>query len=108
MVTVKLLDYVPHCYNAEDGQIVRNLLLTRMAQDDSVIVSFKGVQSIPSSFVNTALISLLCTFSFSEIKRRLRFVDTNSQINEMIRSRFDFETNHRAREFEKTRLERSH
>lgn len=95
MVTIKLLDHVPHCYNAEDGQIVRDVLLKRLADDDYVTVSFEGVRSVPSSFVNTALISLLNTFSFDEIRRRLRFVDTNTQINEMIRRRFSFETTHR-------------
>lgn len=96
MVTIKLLDHVPHCYNAEDGQVVRDVLLEKLAKDDVVTVSFEGVTSVPSSFVNTALISLLNTFPFAEIRRRIRFIDTNTQINDMIKRRFSFETTQRA------------
>jgi hypothetical protein len=89
------LDHVPHCYSAEDGQVVQDILLERLSTDDLVTVSFDGVTSVPSSFVNTALISLLGKFSFEEIRRRVRFADTNTQINEMIKKRFVFETTHR-------------
>lgn len=96
MGTIRLLEYVPHCYNGDDGRVIRDLLTSYLKREEPVTVSFRGVQSVPSSFINVALISLLGSFSFDQIRRQLRFVDTTSQINEMIRTRFDFELNERA------------
>lgn len=96
MGTIRLLEYVPHCYNGEDGRVIRDLLTGYLKRQEPVTVSFSGVQSVPSSFINVALISLLGSFSFDQIRRQLRFVDTTSQINEMIRTRFNFELNDRA------------
>jgi hypothetical protein len=91
MGMIRVLDFVPRCYNGNDGQIIHDIIATRLAESDMVTVSFEGVDSVPSSFVNVALISFLDELEFDEIKRRMRFVDTNSQINDMIRSRFIFE-----------------
>ncbi|NEN75582.1 STAS-like domain-containing protein [Pelistega sp. NLN82] len=59
-----------------------------LEQGEQVIVSFEGVDSLPSSFVNTALLPLLHHFSFKTIKESLFFENTNSQINTMIKDRF--------------------
>ncbi|WLW63699.1 STAS-like domain-containing protein [Achromobacter aegrifaciens] len=96
MGTIRLLEYVPHCYNGDDGRVIRDLLTGYLKRQEPVTVSFSGVQSVPSSFINVALISLLSSFSFEQIRRQLRFVDTTSQINEMIRTRFNFELHDRA------------
>lgn len=91
MGTVRVLDFVERCYNSNDGQVIHDVIEQRLSSGDSVTLSFDGVDSVPSSFVNVALISFLDRFDFDEIKRRLRFVNTSAQINEMIRSRFAFE-----------------
>lgn len=91
MGLIRVLDFVERCYNATDGQIIHDVIEGELRQAESVTVSFDGVDSVPSSFVNVALITLLDQYDFNEIKRKLRFVKTSSQINEMIRSRFSFE-----------------
>lgn len=91
MGTIRVLEHVDQCYNSADGLVIHDIVLRALRGNESVIVSFSGVDSVPSSFVNTALISLLKDIPFSTIKGRLKFVDTNSQINDMIRSRFAFE-----------------
>jgi hypothetical protein len=91
MGLIRVLDLVDRCYNSNDGQIVHDAIELGLKQNDKLAVSFAGVDSVPSSFINVALISFLDHFAFDEIKRRLRFIDTNSQINEMIRTRFTFE-----------------
>jgi hypothetical protein len=95
MGMIRVLDFVDHCYNSDDGQIIHDIIAPALSRGGDLTVSFDGVDSVPSSFVNVALISLLDQWNFDEIKRRLRFVDTNSQINEMIRDRFAFEVNRR-------------
>jgi hypothetical protein len=93
MGLIRVLDYVDRCYNSADGQIIHDVIEARLKKDEQLTVSFAGVDSVPSSFVNAALISLLESYDFGEIKKRIRFSDTNSEINEMIRSRFTFEAN---------------
>jgi hypothetical protein len=92
-MVVRALDLVVHCYTQEDGHAVYRAILPLLEQGKNVDLSFDGVETVPSSFINTALISLLEKLSFDTIKAQLRFVDTTRQINEMIRSRFDFEVN---------------
>lgn len=91
MGVISVLSHVKTCYNSADGEVIRRLLEAELRNNAPVTVSFKGVNSVPSSFVNSALVSLLRDFSFDQIRNLVRFSDTNSQINEMIRSRLTFE-----------------
>ena len=56
-----------------------------------VTVSFDGVKTATSSFVNVAFVQLLSSYSFQDIKSRLRVVDLTRQINDMIKSRMERE-----------------
>jgi hypothetical protein len=97
MGMIRVLDYVDRCYNSADGQIIHDVIEFHLRKSEQLTVSFSGVDSVPSSFVNTALISLLKSYDFGQIKQLLRFSDTTSEINDMIRSRFTFEANRVAR-----------
>lgn len=90
-MVIRALDLVRQCYNHADGDIIYHAIEQRLLAGEDVTLSFEGVSTLPSSFVNAALIPLLSQFSFEQIKRRLRFAHTNSQMNAMIRSRFNFE-----------------
>lgn len=92
-MVINVLDHVERCYSNQDGKVILDLLTTKLSNGESVVLSFKGVNSLTSSFTNTALIELLRQFSMSYIKENLRFIDTNRHINEMIRNRFSFESN---------------
>lgn len=94
-MVIRALDYVRQCYTQQDGTIVHNVILPILKKGTSVELSFDGVDVVPSSFVNTALIALLEVLPFDIIKANLKFVNTTNQINEMIRTRFDFELNGR-------------
>lgn len=96
MGLIRVLDVVERCYNGNDGQVIHDAIAKQWQQGDTVTLSFDGVDSVPSSFVNVALISFLEQYAFDEIKRKLRFVNTSSQINEMIRTRFTFEAKRKA------------
>lgn len=60
-------------------------------------VSFKGVTSLNSSFVNSAFIELLNDFDFSYIRQNLKFTNSTAQINSIIKNRFSFEVNKKNR-----------
>lgn len=96
MGLIRVLDLVDRCYNSEDGEVIHDAIVARLPSDSELFVSLDGVDSVPSSFVNVAFIRLLERMSFDEIKRKIHFVNTNSQINEMIKSRFTFEAKRQA------------
>jgi hypothetical protein len=51
------------------------------------VVSFGGVHSATSSFVNSAFVPLLDDISLDDLKRRVRVVRSSRQINDMIKTR---------------------
>ena len=92
MVRVKVLDEVAHAYSDVEGKVVHEIVVNHLKAGRPVEVSFEGVDAISTSFVNNAFIALLEDFTFDDIKRTISFVHTNAQINDMLRSRFKFET----------------
>lgn len=96
-MVVTALDHVPHCYTSKDGEIIRRIIHGGLAKNQEVILSFSGVNDVPSSFVNAALVSLLEDFSFDYIRNHLTIVNSNTQINDMIRRRFKEPENRKLR-----------
>lgn len=94
-MVIKVLDHVERCYSNADGEVIFALIQPSFSQGDQVTISFAGVDSVPSSFVNSAFIPLLEKHSFDFIRNNLRFINSTKQINEMIKKRFDFEVNDR-------------
>ncbi|KIL72505.1 STAS-like domain-containing protein [Bacillus badius] len=88
MVIIKVIDQIGRCYSNTDGMMLKQLLLPELQQNKSVTVDFTDIGGTTSSFVNTAFIELLDHFDFAFIKAHLKFINSNSQINNMIKSRF--------------------
>lgn len=95
MGMINVVDHVNRCYSNADGEIIQQQIRSHFLIGNKVIVSFKGIDSASSSFVNSAFIELLDDYSFDFIRSNLGFADSSKQINEMIKRRFDFEVNHR-------------
>jgi hypothetical protein len=89
MVTIQIRDLVAGANTADDGNAVFPHLRMAMANGAAFAVSFVGVQTATSSFVNTAFVPLLKHFSFGDIKRRMRVTDSTRQINQMIKMRLE-------------------
>lgn len=92
MVTIRIKDYVSSCVSNDDGLQIYTLLKQILDRGDRVTISFDGVYSLPTSFVNAAFIELLDDYQFDDIKARLAFKDTTRQINHIIKKRFLFES----------------
>lgn len=88
---ILVLDYVKQCQTNQDGEKIFNEIYPLIKNDKDITVSFEGVTAIPSSFVNSAFIALLDHIPFQSIKKHLKFSDTNSQMNSIIKDRFSFE-----------------
>ncbi|EIJ79101.1 hypothetical protein PB1_16129 [Bacillus methanolicus PB1] len=95
MVLVQISNHVGRCYSNEDGKIIKDILKSHLDKGHNITVSFKDIDGVTSSFVNTAFIELLNEYEFDFIKKSIRFVNSTKQINDMIKDRFLFEVNRR-------------
>ncbi|MEK4758950.1 STAS-like domain-containing protein [Viridibacillus sp. FSL E2-0187] len=93
VITVSVLDYVDSCYSNDDGAVVFEIIDSLLNKKNKVIVSFEGINSITSSFTNTAFVELIKKYDMDFVKQNLSFVKSNKAINQMIKSRFDFFSN---------------
>ncbi|MEB9549522.1 STAS-like domain-containing protein [Bacillus cereus] len=92
MVTINVLNHVEGCYSNDDGYVILNLIKKAFKDNKQVTVSFEGVNSVTSSFVNSAFIELLNWYDFNFIRSNLHFTNSTKQINSTIKHRFQFET----------------
>lgn len=93
MVIIDVKKFLPGHYSNADGNILYDEIAYILNKGEKIKVSFKGINGLNSSFVNSAFIQLLNDFSFDYIKENLSFTDTSKQINQLILSRFKFEMN---------------
>jgi hypothetical protein len=91
MGLIHVVDIVEQCSSYENGVTLHRLLGEKLRSGENVVLSFKGVSAVSTSFVNAALIELLDEFDFETIKGKLAFTDTNRIINDTIKRRFTFE-----------------
>lgn len=95
-MVIKVKDHIQQCYSNADGDIIFKKIMEAMGREVEVVeISFKGIDSASTSFVNSALINVLDHYDFDAIKRRIRFTNSSKQINDMIKKRFSFEVNGR-------------
>ncbi|WP_425270051.1 STAS-like domain-containing protein [Leptospira congkakensis] len=78
-----------------EGNEIFEILLNLLETNENISISFKGLGAVSSSFVNSAFIRLLDKYSFNEIQKRIKFIDTLKIHNNLIKQRFQFETSTR-------------
>jgi hypothetical protein len=89
-VVIRVTDVALGADTADQGAAVLARIKAELAdQPNQVIVSFGGIQSATTSFVNSAFVPLLDDLNFNNLKSRLKIVDSTRQINDMIRSRLE-------------------
>jgi hypothetical protein len=89
-MVIRILDIVSAADTAAQGAAVFARVRPVLAvTDDVVTISFDGVKTATSSFVNVAFVQLLDFMSVSDIKRRVRVIRSTRQINDMIRTRIE-------------------
>ena len=75
----------------DDGAIVFKRLREALETHEIVTLSFSGLKTATTSFVNTAFVPLLDSYTFSEIKLRVKVIESTRQINHMIKWRLETE-----------------
>jgi len=89
-MVIHILENVKTASTYEDGEVIFNLISNALSNNEDVTLSFVGITSVPSAFINSALIRLLEVFNYDFIRAKLTIVDTTKHINELIKSRFSF------------------
>jgi hypothetical protein len=88
-MVIRVRDFAPGADTSEEGARLFDLLNSAMGTQGLVTVSFDGIQTATSSFVNAAFVELLSRFSYGDIKLRIRVTDSTRQINDMIKTRLE-------------------
>lgn len=90
-MVICIRDFVDYAHTNQEGDIILNQIAPSIYNGEVVVVSFKGISSVTSSFLNSAFIPLLDRVPFSELKNRMKFIDSNRTINDSILRRFRIE-----------------
>jgi hypothetical protein len=92
MVTIEVKNIVNNYSDNQSGLIILDKIKRAFEVNQTVVVSFESVPYVSTSFVNSAFINLLSDYSFERIREDLKIINSNSQINSLIKNRFAFET----------------
>ena len=95
MGSISVLNLVPDCYTWESGDRLHKALHEHLSADRRVVLSFDGVEDVPSSFVNAAFVPLVESFGLPYVKKHLSVVQSTQQINELIKSMLKFDARKR-------------
>jgi STAS-like domain of unknown function (DUF4325) len=88
-MVIQVHDLVAGADTADQGNVVFSHLHAAMKAGAPFVVSFGKIQTATSSFVNAAFVRLLKDYSFNDIKKQMRVIDSTRQINQMIRMRLE-------------------
>ena len=94
-MVIKISNITNQCYSNGDGDAVHKAIKPYILADKPVTVSFKGIDGVTSSFVNSAFITLLDSVEFDAIRKNLRIVSATRRTRDLIVQRFKFETSER-------------
>ena len=87
-MVITVLDHVPHCYSSDDGFVIYRLLRPALSHGEHVSLSFAGVQDVPSSVINAALVPFLQQYGSRWLRDHLEIVGATRQVADMIRHCF--------------------
>ena len=89
-MVIRILDHIERASTYDDGEVIYRLICDPIARRETVVLSFDGVLAVPSAFVNAALVRLLESVPYEVVRQSLKIVGSTRQINELIKSRFEF------------------
>ena len=88
-MVIRVADIVPGADTAEQGGRLFEILRQALNGPGTVTISFDGMHTATSSFVNVAFVALLDDFSYDDLRSRIRITNSTRQINDMIKTRLE-------------------
>jgi len=80
--------FVTSCDTNSQGDQLRNKIINHLKKNNKVTVNFSGINNVTTSFINSALISLIDDYDLLTIKERVIIKKVNRQVGDLIRKRF--------------------
>jgi hypothetical protein len=95
--SISVVDVAGRGDTANQGIMLHTALVSSLRNSNGpVAVNFQGLTTVTSSFANLAFVQLLTEWPLSELKKRLKIVNSTRQINDMVKSRLEREGNNHA------------
>jgi len=88
-MVIRIADILPGANTADQGSRLFEILHHALRDSGTVTISFDGIQTATSSFVNVAFVALLDDFSYEDLRSRIRVTNSTRQINDMIKTRLE-------------------
>lgn len=89
-MVIKILEHVKNFSTYEDGDCIFRLIVGPVERGEDVVLSFEGIDAVPSAFLNASILRLAERVPVSAIKAHVRLVDSTKQVNDLLRSRMSF------------------
>ena len=91
MVEIRVQEAAGSGDTTEQGLLLWDTMRKALDGNEVIILSFEGITTATSSFVNVSFVRLLDIMSLDDVKCRVRVVKSSRQINEMIKNRLEKE-----------------
>ncbi len=89
-MVIRVLDFVKECATYADGEVIFKLIAPSIKNGEDVVLSFDGVDAVPSAFINASIVRLVEVVDLDQIRLHLKVANSTKQINELIKSRIAF------------------
>jgi hypothetical protein len=90
-MVIHIKSIINYCDTYEDGQIVYKNIQFVLKNHEKLILSFKGINAISSSFINGAFIPLVNILGLDKFKQKIQIIDSNKTMNRLIVDRLNNE-----------------
>jgi len=87
-MVIYVKEFVTSCDTNSQGDQLRNKIINHLKKNTKVTVNFSGINNVTTSFINSALISLIDDYDLLTIKERVIIKKVNRQVGDLIRKSF--------------------
>ena len=84
-MVIRVFEIAHAADTAQQGACVHAALVCGLREQDKIVVSFRGVDTATSSFVNSSFVALLDILPLPAMKGRIQVIDATKQIQAMIK-----------------------
>lgn len=85
MAQISILDLTKGTLTNEDAIPVKNALTNSLKKGEKVVLSFKGVNLISSSFLNSSIGEIISEFGILALKNKIKITNYTPALAEMIK-----------------------
>lgn len=93
METILLYDILKENDYATSGTIVHDIAYEAILNDDLIVIDMEGIESVPTTFMNTSFGTLMNNFGVDKIKKSFRFRNIlKTQVERISKYFYDYES----------------